>query len=65
MLTEVDKMHKRVMEISGKDPLPYGIEPNRKMLEEIIATATAQGILTKPFTVEEMFTPTVRDLVSA
>src|SRR3984957_7177818 len=63
--TAFDEMHKRVMEISGKDPLPYGIEPNRKVLEEIIATATAQGILTKPFTVEEMFTPTVRDLVSA
>jgi hypothetical protein len=35
------------------------------MLEEIISTATAQGILTKPFTVEEMFTPSVRELTSA
>jgi 4,5-dihydroxyphthalate decarboxylase len=61
----VDEMHRRVMEITGKDPLPYGIAPNRKMLEEIIATATAQGILTKPFAVEEMFTPSVRELVSA
>ena len=27
--TAVDEMHKRVMDITGKDPLPYGIEPNR------------------------------------
>ena len=32
--TGVDKVHQRVMEITGGDPLPYGIEPNRKVLEE-------------------------------
>jgi 4,5-dihydroxyphthalate decarboxylase len=31
--TEVDQVHKRVMEITG-DPLPSGIAPNRKMIEE-------------------------------
>ena len=30
--TGVDEVHQRVMEITG-DPLPYGIEPNRKVLE--------------------------------
>jgi 4,5-dihydroxyphthalate decarboxylase len=53
--TAVDELHRRVMEITGKDPLPYGIEPNRKVLEELIGFATAQGILTKPVTVDELF----------
>ena len=53
--TAFDELHRRVMEITGKDPLPYGIEPNRKVLEELIGYATAQGILTKPVTVDELF----------
>ena len=53
--TAIDELHRRVMEITGKDPLPYGIEPNRKALEELIGYATAQGILTKPVTVDELF----------
>ena len=53
--TAVDELHRRVMEITGRDPLPYGIEPNRKVLEELIGYATAQGILTKPVTVDGLF----------
>jgi 4,5-dihydroxyphthalate decarboxylase len=53
--TAVDDLHRRVMEITGKDPLPYGIEPNRKTLEELVGYATAQGILTKPVSVDELF----------
>ena len=40
--TEVDEVHRRVMEITG-DPLPYGIEPNRKVLEELIGHARGAG----------------------
>ncbi len=32
------------MEITGGDPLPYGIEPNRATLEELIASALEQKI---------------------
>ena len=60
--TAVDDMHRRVMEITGKDPLPYGIAPNRQALEEIVGFATAQGILTKPVSVDELFAPSVRGL---
>jgi 4,5-dihydroxyphthalate decarboxylase len=60
--TAVDELHRRVMEITGKDPLPYGIAPNRGALEEIVGFATAQGILTKPISVDEMFAPSVRGL---
>jgi hypothetical protein len=38
----VDEMHRKVQAITG-DPLPYGIEPNRTMLEETIATASPRA----------------------
>ena len=60
--TEIDKVHSRVMEISG-DPLPYGIGPNRKTLEELIQHAAMQRIITKPVTVEELFAPGTHDLM--
>jgi 4,5-dihydroxyphthalate decarboxylase len=60
--TEVDKVHSRVMEISG-DPLPYGIGPNRKTLEELIQHATVQRIITKPVSVEDLFAIGTHDLV--
>jgi 4,5-dihydroxyphthalate decarboxylase len=53
--TQVDEVHRRVMEITGKDPLPYGVEPNRQILEELIRHALTQGIITRPVTVEELF----------
>jgi 4,5-dihydroxyphthalate decarboxylase len=59
--TEVDEVHKKVMAITG-EPLPYGIEPNRKVIEELIGHALAQGIITKPVTVDELFVPSTRGL---
>ena len=41
--TAMDEMHRRVMQITGKDPLPYGIEPNHGPLEELVASAKEQG----------------------
>ena len=49
-----DPVHVRVMEITG-DPLPYGIEPNRRMLEAIVGYAVEQKILPRPYPVEELF----------
>jgi len=60
--TEVDRVHQRVMEITG-DPLPYGIAPNRKVLDELIGHAMSQGIVTKPVSPEELFVPSTRALV--
>jgi 4,5-dihydroxyphthalate decarboxylase len=59
--TEVDEVHRRVMEITG-DPLPYGIAPNRQVLEELIRHSLAQGIITKPVTVEDLFPPNTHGL---
>jgi 4,5-dihydroxyphthalate decarboxylase len=52
--TAVDKLHQKVMEITG-DPLPYGVEPNRLVLEELIQNAVTQRIIEKPIAVEELF----------
>jgi 4,5-dihydroxyphthalate decarboxylase len=60
--TEVDKVHQRVMEIAG-EPLPYGIAPNRKIIEELIQHALTQGIITKPVSADELFVPSTRSLV--
>ncbi|HKB09483.1 MAG TPA: ABC transporter substrate-binding protein [Vicinamibacterales bacterium] len=49
-----DPVHVRVMEITG-DPLPYGIEPNRHMLEALVGYAVEQNILPRRFAVEELF----------
>ncbi|HSV25726.1 MAG TPA: ABC transporter substrate-binding protein [Xanthobacteraceae bacterium] len=61
--TAVDEVHRRVMEITG-DPLPYGIAPNRQVLEELIRHGLTQGIVTKPVTVEELFPPNTHALVA-
>jgi 4,5-dihydroxyphthalate decarboxylase len=60
--TGVDKMHQRVAEIIG-DPLPYGIEPNRKILEDLVQHALTQKIITRPVSVDELFAPATRALV--
>ncbi len=53
--TAADELHKRVMQITGADPLPYGVEPNRRTLEELVASAHEQGIIERPFAMEELF----------
>ena len=53
-LDAADRLHQRVMEVIG-DPMPYGIEPNRKIIETLIGHAQAQGIITKPMKVEDLF----------
>ena len=52
-----DPVHVRVMEMIG-DPLPYGVEPNRRNLEAVVQYCVEQGILPRPAAVEELFAPT-------
>ncbi|MEO5845684.1 MAG: ABC transporter substrate-binding protein [Caldimonas sp.] len=61
--TAVDETHRRVMEITGADPLPYGIAPNRAMLERAVGSALEQGIITRPVEVDALFAPSTRGLV--
>lgn len=60
--TGVDKVHQKVMEITG-DPLPYGVSPNRRVLDELVGHAVKQGIIAKPVAVDELFVPSTRGLV--
>ena len=52
--TADDNFFKRVMDIT-RDPLPYGIEPNRAMLEAVVAHAFEQGIIPAPVAVDDLF----------
>jgi 4,5-dihydroxyphthalate decarboxylase len=61
--TAIDELHKRVMDVTGKDPLPYGIAPNRQALDEVIASALEQKIITKAVTAEELFPRNTHALV--
>ncbi len=58
-----DQLHLRVMEATGQDPLPYGIEPNRAMLDLLLDYAVSQRILPAPVPVETLFAPGTLDLV--
>jgi 4,5-dihydroxyphthalate decarboxylase len=53
--SKADRMYRRVLEITGADPLPYGIAPNRPMLEALVRYAKEQGIISRPIRVEELF----------
>jgi 4,5-dihydroxyphthalate decarboxylase len=53
--TDADRMYARVLQTTGTDPLPYGVEPNRAMLEALMEFALAQRILARPVDVDEVF----------
>jgi 4,5-dihydroxyphthalate decarboxylase len=63
-LTSTDVMNQRVMDITGSDPLPYGIEPNGAVIEELIGHAVNQHILDERPTVDELFAVGTWDLVA-
>ena len=47
----------------GIDPVPFGVENNRKALETIIRYSYEQQIIPRLFTVDELFDDVTRDLV--
>lgn len=62
--TATDRLHARVMELTGADPLPYGIEPNRVVLEELLRHAVDQSILDGSTDLEPLFAAGTRDLTA-
>ena len=62
--TPTDAMYARVAEITGGDPLPYGVAPNRRAIEELIGHAVHQRILDRPPAVDELFAEGVLDLIA-
>ncbi|MDB5552552.1 MAG: phtD [Rhizobium sp.] len=61
-MTDVDEVHKRVLEITG-EPLPYGLEPNRKVIENLIGHAVTQGIIKQRIAIEDLFAKGTAGLV--
>jgi 4,5-dihydroxyphthalate decarboxylase len=60
-----DRMYQRVLEMTGgEDPLPYGIAPNRPMIEQLVDHAVGQRILQRPFAVDALFAESTRDLTA-
>jgi 4,5-dihydroxyphthalate decarboxylase len=55
--TAQDRQLGRVLEQTGRDPLPYGLGPNRAVLEELLRHALDQHILTRPVELESVFVP--------
>ena len=62
--TATDRMYARVLETTGHDPLPYGIAPNRDMIDELIDHAVSQHILTSAPPVDELFARATLDLTA-
>jgi len=58
-----DETFQRVMEVVG-DPLPYGVAPNRRMLETVMQYAVEQGIIARPIAIEELFPASTRALTA-
>ncbi len=57
-----DQLYTRMLAI-GADPLPYGIAPNRPVLEELVRHAVTQRILTRPVEIDSLFAPSTLSVV--
>jgi 4,5-dihydroxyphthalate decarboxylase len=51
MLAEIEKMDA----VFGRDPWPYGLEPNRKTLEALVLYLAEQSLIAKPIAVDDLF----------
>jgi 4,5-dihydroxyphthalate decarboxylase len=58
-----DRFYERVMQMTG-DPLPYGVEPNRAMIDVLIRHAVTQRILAAPVGAEDLFAKETLDLIA-
>ena len=50
-----DRKYLKLRKIVGHDPLPYGIEANRKTIEALEATAFKQGLTPRRMSMSELF----------
>ena len=58
-----DNVFRSVMQLTG-DPLPYGIDPNRNVLENLIRHARTQGIIPNIIPVHDLFPASTHDLTA-
>jgi 4,5-dihydroxyphthalate decarboxylase len=57
-------MYLRVAQITGADPMPYGIAPNSAMIDQLIRHAVDQKILDKPLAAQDIFAAGTRELTA-
>ena len=62
--TPTDVMYGRVLELTGADPLPYGVGPNRAMIEQLVEHAVRQKILDRRPALESLFAEGTLDLTA-
>lgn len=62
--TAADRIYTRVMEMTGHDPLPYGLGLNRTTLEKLLDHAVAQRIIERRPSVESLFVESTLDLTA-
>ncbi len=56
-----DAVNLAVLHATGADPLPYGVGPNRAVLETLVRHAVDQRILERPVPLEGLFAPGAAD----
>jgi 4,5-dihydroxyphthalate decarboxylase len=54
-LSKGDNKYLKLRKIVGHDPLPYGVEENRKTIEALEATAFKQGLTPRRMSMDELF----------
>lgn len=62
--TATDRTYARVLKLTDADPLPYGLAPNRGVLEELLRHAVSQSILDRPRDLDELFAAGTHDLTA-
>jgi 4,5-dihydroxyphthalate decarboxylase len=62
--TATDRMYQQVLDATGHDPLPYGIAPNRAMIDELMEHAVSQHILDRPVALEDAFAASTLQLTA-
>lgn len=61
--SRVDKIHLAALDVMD-DPLPYGIDPNRDTLEQLIGHAVTQKIIPERIALEDLFAKPVLNVVA-
>jgi ABC-type nitrate/sulfonate/bicarbonate transport system substrate-binding protein len=59
-----DRTYRQVFDLTGADPLPYGLDPNREVLEQLLRAGLDQKILTRPVKLEDVFAAGTHDLTA-
>jgi 4,5-dihydroxyphthalate decarboxylase len=61
--TAIDRVHLAALAVMD-DPLPYGVDPNRAVLERLVQEAVDQKIIGAPVAVDDLFAAPTRSLTA-